>query len=180
MNEREIREEALRVATRNNDGSIAPHVFEEALADRIRADLNVEEAIIRKEARLIMWRAQQPGVTPAHGSIKFAGDEPYPWEPDRLIAGVDGNLIEQRNATPPHMQASRTRENAKLEKLQAELEELEAEAEWEHHLDDAFQAWAGAALAGDDDADIVFDRFIREAGIRKPGSPESGTHPRPA
>jgi len=154
-------------ADRNPDGS----VVEASLVDHVAqvADFDADAAR-RGLAQRIVARRKRPGSTAAAGAVVFPGMEHYAYEPDRLIADTDGNVVPNSQARLKHKTAQADRAAADAEKAVARLSREQREASH-------FAAWADEQYAaGRDPRDVTWDTCVRETGLFKdidPDQPEA-------
>ncbi|HET8683102.1 MAG TPA: hypothetical protein VFM54_14715 [Micromonosporaceae bacterium] len=158
MNGDEAYEFAWENAPRNRDDSRHYDAMVELVAEQV--DFDVAEAR-RGLARRIIARRMRPGQTAAAGSVVLAGLEHYAYEPHRLIADDEGNVVENRHARAKHKQAEAQR--AARARQRAEDRESRERAEADH-----LTAWTQElAAAGRDPAEAVWDTCVRETGLWK-------------
>lgn len=151
-------------ADRNPDGS----VIESSLVDLLATSIDFDEAKERRgHAQRIVARRKRPGQTAAEGAVCFPTLELYPYEPTRLLADDDGNLIENQNARIKFKaaEASRAQQGA-----QAALDRASREQREHAH----FSVWSIEQYeAGRDPAEITWDTCVRETGLWKDADVES-------
>lgn len=154
---------ALANAQRNPDGTIVEQALIEIVANA--ADFDVNEARLG-QARRIVARRKRPGQTAPIGVVTFPGLEEYAYEPERLIADDDGNVVENRLAKPEHKQAEARRADEAAQRAHDrwELEQLEA---------DHFTTWhKEQRAAGRDPRELTWDVCVRETGLWKDDTAE--------
>lgn len=145
-------------AERNPDGSVIERSLVELVAQTIDFDETKER---RGHAQRIVARRKRPGQTAAEGAVCFDGMDLYPYEPLRLLADDDGNLIENHHARMKYKaaEAKRAQDNAKKAVDRASREQRE-------HAH--FSSWADEQYAaGRDPAEITWDTCVRETGLWK-------------
>lgn len=156
---------ALANAERNTDGSIVERSLVEIVARAVDFD---EEKERLGQAQRIVARRKRPGQTVAAGAVVFPGLEHYAYEPHRLVADDDGNVVENRQARHRHKEAEARRADLAAQKAHDrwEMEQLEA---------DHFAAWEKAELAkGRDPQELTWDACVRETGLWKDEAVEDG------
>jgi hypothetical protein len=149
---------AWESADRNPDGS----VVQSSLVDHIAATVDFDVAAAKRGlAQRIVARRKRPGSTAAAGAVVFPGMEHYAYEPDRLIADTDGNVVPNSQARLKHKIAQADRAAADAEKANARQARDQREA---NH----FAAWADEQYAtGRDPREITWDTCVRETGLFK-------------
>jgi hypothetical protein len=156
-------------ARRNADDSRTHEDLVRLVAASI--DFDAEEAKLGK-ARRIIARRMRAGQTAAEGQVVFPGMEHYGYEPHRLLADDDGNLIQNERARMKYKaaEARRAQDDAKRAVDRATREQRE-------HAH--FSAWADEQYeAGRDPKEITWDTCVRETGLWKDADPEpAGTDP---
>jgi hypothetical protein len=155
---------ALANAERNTDGTIVERALVEIVAHAV--DFDADEARLG-QARRIVARRKRPGQTASEGSVVFPGLEHYAYEPYRLIADDDGNVVENQHAHHAHKQAEARRADLAAQRAHDrwEMEQLEA---------DHFAEWERTELAkGRDPQTLTWDACVRETGLWKDQEPET-------
>lgn len=151
-------------ADRNPDGSVveASLVMHVAMA----VDFDADEAK-RGLAQRIVARRKRPGSTAPVGAVVFPGMEHYAYEPDRLVADSDGNVVTNAQARLKHKMAQANRAAVDAEKANAR--QIRDQREANH-----FAAWLEEQYAaGRDPREITWDTCVRETGLWKEGEIES-------
>lgn len=143
---------------RNPDGS----VIEDSLVALVASSIDFDEAKERRgHAQRIVARRKRPGSTAPEGAVVFAGMEQYAYEPDRLLADEDGNLIENRRARMKF-------KAAEAKRAQDDAQKATARATREQNEAGHFATWADEQYAaGRDPAEITWDTCVRETGVWK-------------
>lgn len=149
---------AWRNASRNPDGSIV----EGSLVDLVASSIDFDEAKERRGlAQRIIARRKRPGQTAAEGAVVFPGMEPYAYEPHRLIADDEGNLIENRDAKVRFKAAEALRAQEAAQKAMDRAAQEQREAGF-------FATWVAEQLeAGRDKSEITWETCVRETGLWK-------------
>lgn len=145
-------------ADRNPDGS----VVEKSLVDLLADSIDFDEAKERRgHAQRMVARRKRPGQTAAEGAVVFPGLEPYAYEPDRLLADHEGNLIENRDARMKFKAAEAGRSQEAVQKAVDRATRDQQEA-------GHFATWADEQYAaGRNPAEITWDTCVRETGLWK-------------
>lgn len=153
-------ERALQQVERQPDGSID----QEKLIDAIVANLEFDfDAAKRGQAKRIIADKKRSGRTPAEGQLVLPIIElaPYAYEPQRLVADHDGNVIENAKARPAHKEAEAERAKKQAAKAEARFERRKAES-------DIYAEWAQAqATQGRPEKEITWDTCIHEVHLWK-------------
>jgi len=150
-------------AQRNPDGSIVESSLVELIAATVDFDVTAAK---RGLAQRIVARRRRPGSTAAAGSVVFPGMEHYAYEPDRLVADNDGNLIQNSRARLKHKAAEAERAQSNAEKAMDRLSREQREANY-------FAAWADAQYeAGRDPREVTWDTCVHETGLWKDALPD--------
>ena len=158
MNGEQAYEFAVANAARNADGSVVEESLVQMVAHAVDFDADKERLGL---AQRIVSRRKRPGQTAPAGTVCFPGLENYAYEPHRLIADDDGNVVENRNALHAHKEAEARRADQAAQRAHDrwEMEQLEA---------DHFAAWEKAELAkGRDPRELTWDVCVRETGLWK-------------
>jgi hypothetical protein len=150
-------------ADRNPDGS----VVEASLVDHIAATVDFDaDAAKRGLAQRIVARRKRPGSTAAAGAVVFPGMEHYAYEPDRLVADADGNVVPNSKARLKHKIAAAGRASADAERAAATQAREQREA---NH----FAAWMEEQYQeGRDPGEVTWDTCVRETGLFKDTDPD--------
>jgi len=147
---------ALANAPRNHDGSIPEEVLVEIVARAIDFDPDKERHGL---AQRVVSRRKRPGQTEAAGKVCIPGLEAYEFEPDRLVADEDGNVVENARALVAHKKAEARRAELAAERATERLRREQGEA-------DAFSDWSAAeSTKGRDPRTLTFEAFLREQGF---------------
>jgi hypothetical protein len=150
-------------ADRNPDGSVVESSLVALVA--MKVDFDADEAK-RGLAQRIVARRKRPGSTAAAGSVVFPGMEHYAYEPDRLIAASDGNVVPNSQARLKHKMAQANRAAGDAEKANAR--QIRDQREANH-----FAAWLEEQYAaGRDPREITWDTCVRETGLFKDAEPD--------
>jgi len=152
-------------AKQNPDGSRVDADILGLLVERLPFD--VAEAKLGR-ARRVLANRKRTGQTAPDGVVVFDGMEHYAYEPHRVLADNEGNLIENKHATQRFKKAEAER---------AELDSLSAAARAERERNEAqhFAAWAAVELAkGRNPREVVWDTCVRETGLWKDSDAEDG------
>jgi hypothetical protein len=156
MNGEQAYKFAYANAKRNADGGIVEESLVELVARAVDFDADKERLGL---AQRIVSRRKRPGQTEPDGKVCIPGLEPYAWEPHRLIADDDGNVVENREAREVHKKAEARRAALAAESAQerARREQWEADliAEWT----------VEQQAAGRDPRTLTFEKCLSEAGV---------------
>lgn len=163
MNNDEAYAYAWDHAEQNPDGSRVESSIIALLAQHVQFDVDKAKLGL---ARRILARRKRPGQTAPAGEVVFPGMEHYAYEPHRVLADNDGNVIE--NAAAPirykTAEAKRAQEDAKKAFDRQSREQNEA-----NH----FAEWAADELAkGRHPREVTWDNCVRETGLWKDVQPE--------
>jgi len=151
-------------AARNPDGSVIEDSLVAILA--VHVDFDVDQAR-RGLAQRIVARRRRPGQTAPEGSIVFPGMEHYAFEPQRLLADNDGNLIPNEHARIKYKAAEAGR-------AQADVSKAASRATREQTESSHFAIWADEQYgAGRNPAEITWGSCVRETGLWKDGEAEN-------
>lgn len=149
---------AFENAKRNPDGSRVEEDMVEIVAWQIDFD---EPAERRGKARRIIANRKRPGSTAPDGAVVLPGMEPHSYEPRRLLADDEGNLIENRNARLKYKLAEALR-------AQSDLQKAMTRAAREQNESSYFALWAADQLeAGRDPREVTWDTCVHETGLWK-------------
>jgi hypothetical protein len=150
-------------ADRNPDGSVVESSLVALIASAVDFDA---DAAKRGLAQRIVARRKRPGSTAGVGAVVFPGMEHYAYEPDRLIADRDGNVVTNAKARLKHKTAQADRATGDAEKAVARMSREQREASH-------FAAWLDEQyLAGRDPREITWDTCVRETGLFKDADPD--------
>ncbi len=145
-------------AKRNADGSRVEGDMVEIVAGQI--DFNEDEERLGKARRIIASR-KRPGTTAPEGAVVLPGMDPHAYEPRRLLADDDGNVIEQRNARLKF-------KIAEARRAQDDLQKAMTRAAREQNESSYFALWASDQLeAGRDPREVTWDTCVHETGLWK-------------
>jgi hypothetical protein len=117
MTDTALLEQAKQVTPRREDQAFNEAELLKILANLLDSNRGAER---RRQAENIIDHHCRHGSTCAHGTLRFPGLEPFPYEPDRLVRDGEGHIVELSEATLPFVIADAKR---------AETEAEEA-AEW--------------------------------------------------
>lgn len=147
---------ALANAERNADGSAVEESLVEIVKNVIDFDADKE---LLGYARRVVSRRKKPGSTAPAGKVALPGLGLREYEPERLVADDEGNVIENARATSNHKRAEARRSalNADRAKERAEQDQIEA---------DLIQTWAaGQQRDGRDPRELTFGACVAELGL---------------
>ena len=150
----------LANARRNGDGTIVEESLVELVAHAI--DFDPEQQRLGLAQRIVS-RRKKPGMTAPAGKVALPGLGVREYEPERLVADDDGNLIENAKATRQHKRAEARRSalNADRAKERAEQDEVEALL---------IETWAAEQnAAGRDPRELTFGVCVAELGLLDDG-----------
>lgn len=146
----------LANAQRNSDGTIIESSLVEIVAHAIDFDADVQRLGL---AQRIVSRRKKPGMTAPAGKVALPGLGLREYEPERLVADDDGNLIENERATQKHKAAEARRSTANADRAKERAEQDRAEA-------DLIEAWAKEQqAAGRDPRELTFGACVAELGL---------------
>lgn len=152
---------ALANAPRNTDGSVPEEALVEIVARAIDFDADKERLGL---AQRVVSRRKRPGQTEPAGKVCIPGLESYQFEPDRLVADENGNVVENARALVAHKKAEARRAELAAERASDRLRQERGEA-------DAFGDWSAAESAkGRDPRALTFEAFLREQGYLEDGA----------
>lgn len=152
---------ALANAPRNTDGMVREDVLVEMVARAVDFDPEKERLGL---AQRIVSRRKRPGQTEPAGKVCIPGLEAYEFEPDRLIADEDGNVVENSRALESHKKAEARRATLAAERADDRARREQREA-------DELTAWSAAESAkGRDPRTLTFEAFLREQGYLEDGT----------
>ncbi len=149
---------AFEHAKRNPDDSRV----EDDMVELVAAQIDFDEAQERRgKARRIIANRKRPGTTAPDGSVVFPGMEPYSYEPRRLLADDEGNVVENRNARVKFKVAETRRAEHDARKAMERLAREQDESGY-------FAVWAADQLDNDRDPhEVTWDTCVRETGLWK-------------
>jgi hypothetical protein len=153
-------EQAYRFALANAARDTEGNADEKALVDIVAhvIDFDPEKERLGLAQRIVSAR-KKPGQTASSGKVCLPGLEEYEYEPDRLIADGEGNVIENWRATEKHKRAEAFRSQMAMERAQDRAAQDEAEA----HL---IAEWATAEREkGRDPHELIWGTCVRESGL---------------
>lgn len=156
MNGEQAYQFALANAQRNSDGTVVEKSLVDMVAHAI--DFDAEKERLGLAQRIVSAR-KKPGMTAPAGKVALPGLGVREYEPQRLVADDDGNLIENALAAPRHKrgEARRSALNAERARERAEQDEVEA------HLIETWAAEQGAT--GRDPRELNFGTCVAELGL---------------
>lgn len=155
---------ALANAPRNADGSIPEGALVEMVARAIDFDPEKERLGL---AQRVVSRRKRPGQTEPSGSVCIPGLEKYEFEPDRLVADHDGNVVENARALESHKKAEAFRAAMAAERANDRARREQREA-------DEMTEWTAVESAkGRDPRTLTFEAFLREQGFLEDGRAEA-------
>lgn len=151
---------AMANAERNPDGS----VVEESLIGIVN---NVVDFDAEKEklgyARRIVSARKKPGQTAPRGKVALPGLGLREYEPERLVADDDGNVIENSRASARHKRAEARRSATHADRANERAAQDEAEA----YL---IEKWEREQRAiGRDPRELTFGQCVAELGLLDDG-----------
>jgi hypothetical protein len=147
---------ALANAQRNEDGSIVEKSLVDIVAHAIDFDADKERLGL---AQRVVSARKRPGQTAPAGKVALPGLAVYEFEPHRLIADADGNVVENERATPMHKRAEARRSEEALDRSRQRAHQDAAEAE-------LISEWAAdQSAAGRDPRELVWGVCVRESGL---------------
>lgn len=150
----------LANADRNSDGTIVEKSLVEIVAHAI--DFDPEQQRLGLAQRIVS-RRKKPGMTAPAGKVALPGLGAREYEPERLVADDDGNLIENSRATVKHKKAEARRSSANADRANERAEQDQAEAE-------LIDAWAKEQQqAGRDERELTFGACVSELGLLDEG-----------
>lgn len=151
----------LANAQRNTDGTIVEKSLVEIVAHAI--DFDPEQQRLGLAQRIVS-RRKKPGMTAPAGKVALPGLGVREYEPERLVADDDGNLIENSRATVKHKKAEARRSATNADRATERAEQDRAEAE-------LIDAWAkDQQSAGRDERELVFGACLAELGLLAGGA----------
>lgn len=146
----------LANARRNSDGTIVEESLVDIVAHAIDFDPEKERLGL---AQRIVSRRKKPGMTAPAGKVALPGLGLREYEPERLVADDDGNLIENSKATARHKRAEARRSAANADRANERAEQDKAEA-------DLIDAWThDQQAAGRDPRELTFGACVAELGL---------------
>lgn len=153
-------DQAYRFGLMNCARDAAGNVDEKSLVEIVSRAVDFDEEKERLGvAQRIVSARKKPGMTAPAGKVCLPGLESYAYEPDRLIADGEGNVIENWRATEKHKKAEAFRSQLAMERAQDRAAQDEAEA----HL---IAEWATAERErGRDPHELIWGTCVRESGL---------------
>lgn len=147
---------ALKNAPRNEDGQ----AVEQSLVDIVERVIDFDPAEERrKKAQRIVSARKRPGQTAPAGKVMLPGLGTFEYEPDRLVADDDGNVIENSRALARHKRAEARRSALNADRAVERAEQDRAEAS-------LFEAWTVEQhRAGRSPAELTFGVYLAESGL---------------
>lgn len=146
----------LANAARNTDGTIVEKSLVDIVAHAIDFDPEKERLGL---AQRIVSRRKKPGQTAPAGKVTLPGLGLREYEPERLVADDDGNLIENSRATVQHKRAEARRSATNYDRAKERADQDQAEAE-------LIDAWAAEQrAAGRDPRELTFGACLSELGL---------------
>jgi hypothetical protein len=147
---------ALANAVRDADGNVDEKSLVDIVAHAIDFDPDKERLGL---AQRVVSSRKRPGQTSAAGKVCLPGLEPYGYEPDRLIADGNGNVIENWRATEKHKRAEAARSRMAWERASERAAQDRVEAE-------LIAEWATAEQEkGRDPHELIWGTCVRESGL---------------
>jgi len=147
---------ALANALRNPDGTIVESSLVDIVAHAIDFDPEKER---RGLAQRIVSARKRPGLTAPAGKVALPGLGSREYEPDRLVADDDGNVIENSRATVRHKKAEARRSATNADRAVERAEQDQAEAQ-------LMEAWtAEQRRAGRNPDELTFGVCLAESGL---------------
>lgn len=154
MNLKEAMDWALANTPRNPDGSLD----QGAVVAAAESKLNPEESYRDRAVRAELNRRKRSGQTPPEGTVCLPGMEAFAYEPARLIADDDKNVIELRKAPPTFTDAEARREMRKAKQaLQRAGDKQELSSRYAQWAMKQFQRRRPAT-------EVTYDAWVRESG----------------
>lgn len=153
-------EQAYRFALANAQRNAEGGVSEEALVDIVERMVDFDADKERRGyAQRIVSRRKRPGQTDPAGKVCIPGLEAYEFEPDRLVADDDGNVVENARALATHKQAEARRAGVAAERAAERKHREQREA-------DELSEWTVAEQAkGRHPRELTFGAFLTEHGF---------------
>lgn len=146
----------LANARRNPDGTIIESSLVDIVAHAIDFDPDKERLGL---AQRIVSRRKKPGQTAPAGKVTLPGLGLREYEPDRLVADDDGNLIENSRATVQHKKAEARRSSANADRANERADQDRSEAA-------LIETWAAEQQrAGRDERELTFGACLDELGL---------------
>lgn len=150
----------LANAERNSDGTIVEKSLVEIVAHAI--DFDPEQQRLGLAQRIVS-RRKKPGMTAPAGKVTLPGLGLREYEPERLVADDDGNLIENARATVQHKKAEARRSALNADRATERAEQDKAEA-------DLIDTWTKEQRqAGRDERELTFGVCVAEMGLLDDG-----------
>ena len=160
-------DQAYRFALANCARDAAGNVDEKSLVEIVARAVDFDEDKERLGvAQRIVSARKKPGTTAPAGKVCLPGLESYAWEPDRLIADGQGNVIENWRATEKHKRAEAARSRMALDRAAERAAQDKAEAE-------VIAEWTAAEQEkGRDPHELVWGTCVQESGLLDGGAAE--------
>lgn len=156
MNGEQAYQFALANAARDDAGNVDEKSLVEIVAHAV--DFDEEKERLGLAQRIVSSR-KRPGQTVPAGKVCIPGLEPYAFEPDRLIADGNGNVIENWRAAVDHKKAEAARSRMALERAVERAEQDRTEAE-------LIADWTAAENEkGRDPHELIWGTCLRESGV---------------
>lgn len=147
---------ALANAPRNTDGGVSEEMLVDMVERVIDFDADKER---RGYAQRVVSRRKRPGQTEPAGKVCIPGLEAYEFEPDRLVADDDGNVVENARALTVHKRAEARRATLAAERAADRMRREQREA-------DELGDWSETeSVKGRDPRTLTFEAFLREQGF---------------
>ncbi|GGN40330.1 hypothetical protein FHR83_007062 [Actinoplanes campanulatus] len=147
---------ALANAPRNDDGQ----AVEKSLVDIVERVIDFDPAEERrKKAQRVVSARKRPGQTAPAGKVALPGLGLFEYEPDRLVADDQGNVIENSRALARHKRAEARRSATNADRAQERAVQDQVEAE-------LMEAWSAAQQkAGRAPGELTFGVYLAETGL---------------
>lgn len=153
-------EQAYQFALANSARDAEGNADEKALVEIVAhvVDFDPEKERLGLAQRIVSSR-KKPGQTVPKGKVCLPGMEAYAYEPDRLIADGEGNVIENWRATEKHKKAEAARSRMALERAEERADQDRTEAE-------LIAEWTSVEQEkGRDPHELVWGTCVRESGL---------------
>lgn len=146
---------ALKNAPRNEDGQ----AVEQSLVDIVERVIDFDPAEERRrKAQRVVSARKKPGQTAPAGKVMLPGLGSFEYEPDRLVADDDGNVIENSQALARHKRAEARRSSMNADRARDRAVQDQVEAE-------LLEAWsAEQQAAGRAPGELTFGVYLAETG----------------
>jgi hypothetical protein len=157
-------EQAYRFGLANAARDAGGNVDEKSLVEIVARAVDFDEDKERLGlAQRIVSARKKPGMTSPAGKVCLPGMEAYGYEPDRLIADGEGNVIENWRATEKHKRAEAFRSQLAMERARDRAVQDQAEAE-------LISEWSAAEVEkGRDPHQLIWENCVREQGLLEDG-----------